>query len=146
MALSLLFAAVALAGRNTDEIQFTLSKTHSIMVPVRVNDRAALFLLDTGADDTYIDTSAIDAHFQSDGEANVFTPTGRVVQHVYLANLLVGSRDLRMHVIGIDLSQMRKGCGCKAAGILGMTALRQFSSLEIDFQKNELRLKNSQGG
>ena len=141
-ALVVAFPVMANTEKSPIKVQFTFSKTRSILIPARVNGRSVVLLLDTGADETYIDTIAVDAHFESDGDINIFTPTGRTVQHVYVASVVFGPLNLHMRVIGIDLTQMRKGCGCKAAGILGMSVLRQFSSMEVDFRNSELLLKD----
>jgi predicted aspartyl protease len=122
------------------DVPFEFTKA-MILVEAKVNGRPAILLLDTGAGDTYIDTSMISAHFENDGDANVYTPTGRTQQLVFRAQVNLGAEELHMHVIGIDLSQMRKGCGCKAVGILGMSALQTFSDFEVNLSNKRLILR-----
>lgn len=112
-----------------------------ILINVPVNGQPALFLLDTGAADTYVDTSELKLHLESAGSTVVTTPLGNKPQQVFLARISFGTQELHMHVVGLDLSPLRKECECKAAGILGMSALQTFSEFDVDLRNKRFTLR-----
>lgn len=126
--------------RVSVEAPFEL-KNAMILIDVPVNGRSAVFLLDTGAVDTYVDTSELKLHLESAGSTMVSTPIGNKPQRVFLARISFGTQELHMHVVSLDLSQLRKECECKAAGILGMSALQTFSEFEVDLRNKLLTLR-----
>lgn len=109
-----------------------------ILINVSVNGHPTVFLLDTGAADTYIDTSVLNFHLVSNGTTIVTSPVGRKVQQVFLAQIAFGAQELHMNVVGLDLSQLRKECGCNAAGILGMSALQTLSKFDVDLRNKSV--------
>jgi hypothetical protein len=105
----------------------------SLLAEVRINDQeAGLFLIHTGAKNSVIDP-ALATKFQLPVIQKVMlsTPEGRSAANYYrLKNLGLGSVQISLNLVGMDLSRHRQSMGTdRLQGILALDVLEQFPFL-----------------
>lgn len=145
--LALLCALTASAAGAQGEITLPLVEPREFGLLVRAEvkgpktaARTVLFIVDTGASYTHLDARFLDLP-RSARTLPVTTGAGetklRVLEPVKLTISGVespkSSRTFDIETLEINLSALRKHCGCPVAGALGLDVLSRFGSFTVDF-------------
>jgi predicted aspartyl protease len=127
------------------EIPFEYSRAFGLMlVKAEVNGKPAVMVVDTGSNETIVSPrlvivkqlSSRDAVAMAKGSG--YSGTGVIAT----AFLSIGtSNPKNCQILVVDLSDLSKTLGQDVDGILGMSVLREFEIVSVDFRHHKLLLK-----
>lgn len=124
------------------KVNFSVCAEYLIQVPVKVNNKPALYLLDTGANRTVV-SDDIPGLKTEKLEEEVITLSGRTkVETGVLNRFVIGNQAiLQKEVIRLDLRSIKKVCP-EVEGIIGNDILSKFNYL-IDYEKKQIEISKN---
>ena len=115
-----------------------------MLVKVEVNGKPAVMVLDTGSNETIVSPRLVIVKQLSSKDAVAmakglgYTGTGVIAT----ANLGIGPLNPKTcQILVVDLSDLSKTLGHEVDGILGMSVLKEFEIVSVDFRHHKLVLK-----
>lgn len=148
LALLLVNARAPLAAADqTFQVHFEYAaKSGSILLPVRINEKSAVFILDTGFPHTVIQPELLGPGASAPSQSQTTTfgmgLTGDGADREVTVEL--GGRKWEKRRVAVkDLSQAFSTYQEKISGVLGLDILREFSRVSIDIKEKTLTLVGS---